>query len=71
VPCINVREQSWAPVELYYEDHGAGAPVVLIEGSPLSSRAQDRQVPMLQRAAHRVITYERRAFGRPSRKQPL
>ena len=30
MPYITVGEENSGPVELYYEDHGAGAPVVLI-----------------------------------------
>src|SRR5262249_11536302 len=48
---------------IYYEDHGAGQPVVLIHGYPLSGRAWDRQVPALPAAGDRVITYDRRRFG--------
>jgi pimeloyl-ACP methyl ester carboxylesterase len=51
---------------LYYEDHGSGRPVVLIHGYALSGRAWDRQVPVLLEARHRVITYDRRGFGKSS-----
>jgi len=50
-------------VELHYEDHGTGAPVVLIHGWPLSGRSWEAQVPALVEAGHRVITYDRRGFG--------
>ena len=50
-------------VELYYEDHGQGKPVVLIHGWPLSGRAWEAQVPALIAAGRRVITYDRRGFG--------
>ncbi len=50
-------------VDLYYEDLGAGAPVVLIHGWPLSGRSWEAQVPALVEAGHRVITYDRRGFG--------
>ena len=52
--------------ELYYEDHGSGAPVVLIHGYPLSGRAWDKQVPLLLEAGHRVVSYDRRGFGSSS-----
>ena len=55
-----------ADIELYYEDHGAGQPVVLIHGYPLSGRAWDKQVPVLLEAGYRVITYDRRGFGKSS-----
>ena len=54
------------PVELYYEDHGSGSPVILIHGFPLSGRAWERQERALIAAGHRVITYDRRGFGRSS-----
>jgi pimeloyl-ACP methyl ester carboxylesterase len=50
-------------VELYYEDHGSGAPIVLIHGWPLSGRSWEHQVGALVEAGHRVITYDRRGFG--------
>src|SRR5262249_12100838 len=53
-------------IDLYYEDHGSGRPVVLIHGYPLSGRAWDRQVPVLLEHGHRVITYDRRGFGKSS-----
>jgi non-heme chloroperoxidase len=63
MPHITVGQENSGPIELYYEDHGTGAPVVLIHGYPLSSRAWDKQVPVLLEASHRVITYDRRGFG--------
>jgi pimeloyl-ACP methyl ester carboxylesterase len=63
---IAVAEENGAPVKLYYEDHGAGAPVVLIHGWPLSGRSWESQVPALIDAGHRVITYDRRGFGASS-----
>ena len=50
-------------IETYYEDHGAGQPVVLIHGYPLSGGAWDKQVPALLEAGRRVITYDGRGFG--------
>src|SRR6266550_2402728 len=50
-------------IELYYEDQGAGDPVVLIHGWPLSGRSWENQVPALVADGHRVITYDRRGFG--------
>ncbi len=50
-------------VELYYEDHGSGRPVVLIHGWPLSGRSWEGQVPALVAAGYRAISYDRRGFG--------
>jgi pimeloyl-ACP methyl ester carboxylesterase len=54
------------PVELYYEDRGAGRPVVLIHGWPLSGRSWENQVPALIEAGFRVVAYDRRGFGKSS-----
>ncbi|MBV9928614.1 MAG: alpha/beta hydrolase [Acidobacteria bacterium] len=54
------------PVKLYYEDQGTGRPVVLIHGWPLSGRSWEKQVPALVDGGFRVITYDRRGFGRSS-----
>jgi pimeloyl-ACP methyl ester carboxylesterase len=66
MPYIGVGTENSGPIELHYEDHGTGTPVVLIHGYPLSGRAWDRQVPALLAAGHRVITYDRRGFGNSS-----
>jgi pimeloyl-ACP methyl ester carboxylesterase len=63
MPKVNVANDKSAPVELYYEDHGSGKPVVLIHGWPLSGRSWENQVPALISAGYRVITYDRRGFG--------
>ena len=63
---VNVGNENGAPVDLYYEDHGSGSPVVLIHGWPLSGRSWEAQVPALVDAGHRVITYDRRGFGKSS-----
>jgi non-heme chloroperoxidase len=63
---VTVGEENSAPIELYYEDHGSGNPVVLIHGFPLSGRAWERQERALLAAGHRVITYDRRGFGKSS-----
>jgi len=60
---VEVGEENGTPVELHYEDHGSGDPVVLIHGWPLSSRTWEAQVPALVGAGHRVIAYDRRGFG--------
>ena len=66
MPYVTVGEENSAPIEIYYEDHGEGRPVVLIHGFPLSGRAWERQERALLAAGHRVITYDRRGFGRSS-----
>src|SRR6267154_5965959 len=69
MPFVKVGTENSADIELHYNDHGAGQPVVLIHGYPLSGRAWDKQVPALLEAGYRVITYDRRGFGQSS--QPV
>ena len=66
MPYITVGEENSGKIDLYYEDHGSGPPVVLIHGYPLSGRAWDKQIPVLLEAGRRVITYDRRGFGKSS-----
>ena len=64
---ITVGDENSTPIELYYEDHGAGQPVVLIHGYPLSGHSWERQTSELLAAGYRVITYDRRGFGQSSK----
>jgi len=51
--------------KLHVDDTGApGRPVVLIHGWPLSGDSWSEQVPALRDAGYRVVTYDRRGFGR-------
>jgi non-heme chloroperoxidase len=63
---INVGQENSTPIDLYYEDHGSGPPVVLIHGWPLSGRSWEKQLAALLAAGRRVITYDRRGFGKSS-----
>lgn len=63
---INVGQENSTPIDLYYEDHGSGQPVVLIHGWPLSGRSWEKQLTALLAAGRRVITYDRRGFGKSS-----
>ncbi|MEU3578226.1 alpha/beta hydrolase [Streptomyces globisporus] len=64
---IAVGSENSTPIELYYEDQGAGQPVVLIHGYPLNGHSWERQTRDLLDAGYRVITYDRRGFGRSSK----
>src|ERR1700693_5590721 len=64
---IKVGQENSTSIELYYEDHGSGPPVVLIHGWPLNGDAWEKQTTALLAAGHRVITYDRRGFGRSSK----
>ncbi len=63
---ITVGDENTTPIELYYEDHGTGQPVVLIHGYPLDGSSWERQSRELRAAGYRVITYDRRGFGKSS-----
>ncbi|HEY0812093.1 MAG TPA: alpha/beta hydrolase [Pseudonocardia sp.] len=64
---IAVGQENSTPIELYYEDHGDGPAVVLLHGWPVDSRSWEPQLYPLLAAGYRVITYDRRGFGRSSR----
>jgi non-heme chloroperoxidase len=66
MPYVRVGQENSAPIQLYYEDHGSGPPVIMIHGYPLSGRAWDKQLPALLGTGYRVITYDRRGFGKSS-----
>jgi len=64
---ITVGTENSTDIELYYEDHGAGQPVVLIHGYPLDGHSWEQQTAALLDAGYRVVTYDRRGFGRSSK----
>ena len=66
MPYVNVGAENSGRIELYYEDHGTGQPVVLIHGYPLNGHSWEKQIPGLLDAGHRVIAYDRRGFGASS-----
>jgi non-heme chloroperoxidase len=66
MPYITVGKENSGNIDLYYEDHGSGQPVILIHGYPLSGVSWEKQVTALLAAGHRVITYDRRGFGKSS-----
>lgn len=67
MPFITVAQENSGGIDLYYEDSGEGEPVVLIHGWPLSCDSWEKQVAALTGAGYRVITYDRRGFGRSAR----
>ncbi|MFC8846006.1 MULTISPECIES: alpha/beta fold hydrolase [unclassified Micromonospora] len=66
MPYVKVGEENSGDIDIYYEDHGTGAPVVLIHGYPLNGASWEKQSRELLAAGYRVITYDRRGFGKSS-----
>src|SRR6185437_15625985 len=66
MPFVSVGKENSGSIDLYYEDHGSGKPIVLIHGYPLNGASWEKQIPMLTDLGYRVITYDRRGFGQPS-----
>jgi non-heme chloroperoxidase len=66
MPRITVGAENDAPIEIHYEDHGSGQPVVLIHGYPLDGNSWERQERELLAAGYRCVSYDRRGFGRSS-----
>jgi non-heme chloroperoxidase len=66
MPYAIAGKENSGDIELYYEDHGSGQPLVLIHGYPLSGASWEKQLPVLLEAGYRVITYDRRGFGKSS-----
>jgi non-heme chloroperoxidase len=66
MPYVSVGKENSGDIDLYYEDHGSGEAVILIHGYPLSGSSWEKQMPGLLAAGHRVITYDRRGFGKSS-----
>src|SRR5260370_39325504 len=66
MPYVTVGKENSGNIELYYEDHGSGKPVVLIHGYPLSGASWEKQVPVLLNEGYSVVTYDRRGFRKSS-----
>jgi pimeloyl-ACP methyl ester carboxylesterase len=66
MPFITVGKENTTDIDLYYEDHGSGQPVVLIHGFPLDGHSWEKQTAALLDNGYRVITYDRRGFGQSS-----
>ena len=67
MPYIHIKDKKSGSIDLFYEDYGAGRPIVLIHGWPLSHRAWEPQIEHLVQAGYRVIAYDRRGFGHSSK----
>ena len=63
MPKLTVGQENGQDIEIYFEDHGSGQPVVLVHGYPLDGRSWEKQERVLLEAGYRVIAYDRRGFG--------
>jgi non-heme chloroperoxidase len=66
MPFIKVGTENGSDIELHYNDHGAGKPIVLIHGYPLDGNSWERQERLLLAQGYRCISYDRRGFGHSS-----
>jgi non-heme chloroperoxidase len=66
MPRITVGTENSAAIKIHYEDHGSGQPIVLVHGYPLNGASWEKQERVLLQAGYRVITYDRRGFGKSS-----
>ena len=64
MPWVKVGTENSGDIELHYNDHGVGNPIVLIHGYPLDGNSWERQERVLLSAGYRCISYDRRGFGR-------
>jgi len=67
MPYVTVGRENTGDIRLHYEDHGSGAPVVLVHGYLADGRSWEKQEAALLAAGHRVISYDRRGGGASSR----
>ena len=67
MPYVTVGRENTGDIRIYYDDHGAGAPVVLVHGYLADGRSWEKQEMALLAAGYRVITYDRRGGGTSSR----
>ena len=66
-PYITVGWENTSDIRIYYEDHGAGLPVVLVHDYLADGRSWEKQETALLTAGYRVISYDRRGGGFSSR----
>jgi non-heme chloroperoxidase len=67
MPFVPVGRENSGLIQLYYEDHGSGPPVVLIAGYLLDAHSWEKQEAALLAGGYRVIAYDRRGFGNSSK----
>src|SRR6516162_7628889 len=67
MPYVTVGRENTGDIGIYYEDHGAGTPVVLVHGYLADGRSWEKQEAALFAAGFRIISYDRRGSGLSSR----
>ena len=63
---VTVGTENSGDVEIHYNDHGSGTPIILVHGYPLDGNSWERQERVLLEHGYRCISYDRRGFGRSS-----
>jgi alpha-beta hydrolase superfamily lysophospholipase len=66
MPFVKVGIETSADIEIHYNDHGSGKPIVLVHGYPLDGNSWERQERALLAAGYRCVSDDRRGFGRSS-----
>jgi non-heme chloroperoxidase len=70
MPKLTVGDENGTGIELHYEDHGSGRPVVLIHGYPLDGQSWEKQTPP-QLAAGSTIACGSKRAGLTARQEHL
>jgi non-heme chloroperoxidase len=63
---VTVGTENSVDINIHYNDHGSGKPIVLIHGYPLDGNSWERQERVLLENGYRCISYDRRGFGQSS-----
>jgi len=66
MPYIKVGQENSGDINIYYNDWGAGTPIVFSHGWPLSADAFEDQMFFLASRGYRCIAHDRRGHGRSS-----
>jgi non-heme chloroperoxidase len=66
MPFVTVGQENGQDIQIHFNDHGSGQPIVLIHGYPLNGNSWERQERALLAAGYRCISYDRRGFGSSS-----
>src|ERR1700676_4809764 len=70
MPFVKVGTENSADIEIHYNDHGPGKPIVLIHGYPLNGNSWERQERVLLESGYRCISYDPRGCGQSRQPTP-